>query len=326
MAKYNCEKCGKYFFQKARYNAHMNITNTCITEKNKEDIVDNMIEKDANDVREQGLDKFYTIPSYSKKCINKVFELYDISQWDLIIEPSAGNGSFLNQIPSDKKIGIDISPDNNSIIKQDFFAYYPEVEQSKILVIGNPPYGRVSSKAIKFFNHAAQWANVIAFIIPRTFRRASVQNKLNEMFHLIYDEDVSTKPCCFTPPIMVKCCYQIWERKLTKRENIMLSTKHDDWDFIAFGPNDDKGQPTPPNGCDFAIRAYGGKVGEIKKNDLHTLRPKSWHWIKCKIDKNELINRFNKLDYSNSLNTARQNSMGRGELVSLYSDFINSML
>ena len=49
-------------------------------------------------VREEGLDKFYTIPSYSKKCIDKVFELYDISKWDLIIEPSAGDGSFLNQI------------------------------------------------------------------------------------------------------------------------------------------------------------------------------------------------------------------------------------
>jgi len=47
---------------------------------------------------------------------------------------------------------------------------------------------------------------------------------------------------------------------------------------------------------------------------------------KSNIEKKELISRFNKLDYSNSLNTARQNSMGRGELVSLYTDFINSKL
>jgi hypothetical protein len=32
------------------------------------------------------------------------------------------------------------------------------------------------------------------------------------------------------------------------------------------------------------------------------------------------------LDYSNSLNTARQNSMGRGELVGLYLDFVNAKL
>ena len=45
--------------------------------------------KDVKDVREQGLDKFYTLPSYSKHCINKVFELYDKSDFHLIIEPSA---------------------------------------------------------------------------------------------------------------------------------------------------------------------------------------------------------------------------------------------
>ena len=74
------------------------------------------------------------------------------------------------------------------------------------------------------------------------------------------------------------------------------------------------------------MRAYGGKIGEIIINDLNNLRPKSFHWIKSIIDKKELINRLNQLDYSNSLNTARQNSMGKAELVKLYSDFINSKI
>lgn len=97
--------------------------------------------------------------------------------------------------------------------------------------------------------------------------------------------------------------------------------------FLPFGSIDDKGQPTPPDGADFAIRAYGGKCGEIKDDihELKTLRPKSWHWIKCKINKDVLISRFNMMDYSNSLNTARQNSMGKGELVALYNDYINDV-
>ena len=40
------------------------------------------------------LDKFYTIPSISKKCIDTVFNLFDKDSFDFIIEPSAGNGSF----------------------------------------------------------------------------------------------------------------------------------------------------------------------------------------------------------------------------------------
>lgn len=275
-------------------------------------------------VRDEGFDKFYTLPLYSKKCIDKVFEIYNISDWDLIVEPSAGNGSFLNQIPSDNKIGIDICPEQPNIIEQDFLTYYPPINKTNILVIGNPPFGRVSSMAIKFFNHSAKWANVIAFIIPRTFRKISVQNKLNDLFHLVYDEELPNNPCCFSPAMSVKCCFQIWEKKTSKREIINLPKSHNHWEFLAFGPLDDKHQPTPPNDADFAMRAYGGKIGEIKLNNLDELRPKSWHWIKSKINKKELISRFNQLDYSNSLNTARQNSMGRGELVSLYTEFINS--
>ena len=244
--------------------------------------------------------------------------MYGTDGWDLIVEPSAGNGSFLNQIPGDNKVGIDISPEHPTIIKQNFFDFYPPTDKPKILVIGNPPFGKISSLAVKFFNHAAQWANMIAFIIPRTFRRTSVQNKLNEMFHLVYDEEVLTKPCCFSPPMMVKCCFQIWEKKSTKREFVVLSTKHPDWDFLPFGPIDGNGQPTPPVGADFAMRAYGGNIGEIKNNGLAELRPKSWHWIKSNINQTDLIARFNLLDYSISKDTARQNSMGRGELVRLY--------
>lgn len=286
-------------------------------------------------VRKDGLDKFYTLPSFSKKCIDKVFEYYDITDFDLIIEPSAGNGSFLNHLEqmnssvptvedrqqvlkAVKKIGLDILPEHPNILQYDFFDYQPPVEAKKILVIGNPPFGKVSSIAVRFFNHAANWASVIAFIIPRTFRRPSIQNKLQSQFHLLYDMDVPQNPCCFTPKMMVKCCFQIWEKRSELRLIIELPKVHPDWTFLSFGPNDEKNQPTPPIHADFAIRAYGGKIGEIQEHDLMLLRPKSWHWIKSNIDTQELISRFRQLDYSNSTNTARQNSMGRGELVQAY--------
>jgi hypothetical protein len=272
-------------------------------------------------VREAGLDKFYTIPSVSEKCLSSIGSRYKWSDWDIVIEPSAGNGSFLTQIPTAKKLGIDISPDHADIIKQDFLTYSPpQYPNGKILVVGNPPFGRVSSLAIKFFNHASQWADVIAFIIPRTFRRVSVQNKLNANFHLVLDEEIPMEPCSFSPPMKVKCCFQIWEKRDTQRPIIKLSTIHDDWDFLGLGPKDAKGQPTPPDGADFAIRAYGGKCGEIVDTGLEQLRPKSWHWIKAKIDKNTLMDRFTSLDYTLSLDTARQNSIGMGELVGIYSD------
>lgn len=273
--------------------------------------------KEAGQVRKDGFDKFYTISSVVERCISIIGDHFDWNIWDQVVEPSAGNGSFLLKIPTDKKIGLDVLPEHEDIIKQDFLKFEPSIS-GKILVIGNPPFGKISSLAIKFFNHSAGWCDVIAFIVPRTFRRISVQNKLDEKFHLIYDEDIGTKPCAFEPPMMAKCCFQIWEKREIKRIKTTLEMHHVDWEFLPFGEKDSKSQPTPPSGADFALRAYGGKCGEIKRSDLNILRPKSWHWIKSNIDIDELIDRFQKLDYSISTDTARQNSIGRGELVSLY--------
>lgn len=274
----------------------------------------------ATTVRQAGLDKFYTIPEISVKCLDRISSMYDWDEWNLVIEPSAGDGSFLTRIPTDKKIGIDISPEHVDIITQDFLTYNPPENTGKILVVGNPPFGRVSSLAIKFFNHASNWADVIAFIIPRTFRRVSVQNKLNPHFHLKFDEDIPISPCSFSPPMMAKCCFQVWERKTTPRTIRELSTAHGDWEFLGFGPKDNNDQPTPPSGADFAIRAYGGRCGEIVSVKLDKLRPKSWHWIKSNINIETLMDRFQTLDYTISFDTARQNSIGRGELVKLYSE------
>jgi hypothetical protein len=279
----------------------------------------------AAEVRIQGFDKFYTIPSIVDICINSLTTLYDWTTWSLVVEPSAGSGNFYNKIPINNKIGLDIMPENLNIIQKDFFTYEPELDlQSNILTIGNPPFGKISSLAIKFFNHAAKWSNVIAFIIPKTFRKISVQNRLDNKFHLIHDEDIPSKPCSFDPPMSVKCCFQIWKKSNLIRENIILETSHEDWTFLSYGPLDDNGQPTPPNGADFALRAYGGKCGYIQVDRLTNLRPKSWHFIKANIEVQTLINRFELLDYSNSQNTARQNSIGRGELVTLYSNKYNS--
>jgi len=348
MVKYGCATCGKSFTQKGHYDIHQNRKRPC----KKDDTLDKLVEQKVQEalaktnsnvakidttntiimqsnemidnkqiieqVREAGLDKFYTIPAISEKCLNTIGSKYDWKKWDLVVEPSAGNGSFLLKIPTAKKVGIDISPEHADIIKKDFFEYNPPA-LNNILVVGNPPFGRVSSLAVRFFNHSAEWCNVIAFIIPKTFRRVSIQNRLHKKFHLVHDDEISSVPCAFSPPMQVKCCFQIWEKRVEYRELVKLSTKHPDWDFLPYGPLD-KGQPTPPTGADFAILAYGGICGRIVTTDLHTLKPKSWHWIKSKIAVTELINRFNSLDYSLSKDTARQNSIGRGELVKLYSE------
>lgn len=343
MVHYGCATCGKSFTQKGHYEIHQNRKRPC----KKDDTIEKLVEQKVQEalakfdttntivsqstgmpvntptteqVREAGLDKFYTIPAISEKCLSTVGMKYDWKKWDLVVEPSAGNGSFLSIIPTAKKVGIDISPEHKDILKKDFFEFTPPSGLTNILVVGNPPFGRVSSLAVKFFNHSAEWCSVIAFIIPKTFRRVSLQNRLHRKFHLVHDNEIPSDPCSFNPPMQVKCCFQIWEKRADDRAIVKLSTKHADWEFLPYGPLDTKGQPTPPKGADFVVLAYGGKCGSIVTTGLHALRPKSWHWIKANISVPLLIERFGSLDYSLSKDTARQNSIGRGELIKLYSE------
>ena len=67
------------------------------------------------------LDKYYTLPEISKYCIEKTFEILKGEEISEIIEPSAGAGSFSNQI--ENCIAYDIKPEGENIIEQDFFNF-----------------------------------------------------------------------------------------------------------------------------------------------------------------------------------------------------------
>jgi|LauGreDrversion4_2_1035121.scaffolds.fasta_scaffold21154_3 hypothetical protein len=275
------------------------------------------IDTDINNLyANNNIDKFYTNIHIVHDCLNQFKLFYNINNFDLVIEPSAGSGNFLLNITNLNKIGLDIKPEHNSIIKQDFFDYMPNTHIYKnILTIGNPPFGKVCSLAIKFFNHAALFSNIIAFIIPRSFRKISIQNKLNTKFILIYDNDISTKSDTFTPSVNVKCCFQIWIRNDSERIINKSQVKHNDWKFLNSNKED-------IHKADFAIRAYGGKCGEIIENicinSFKNLNKRGWHFIKSNISKDILISRLKSLNYDLSKNTARQNSLGKAELIDLY--------
>lgn len=264
------------------------------------------------------LDQFYTNEDVAICLWNTLQKNIDISVYDYILEPSAGTGSFFRLLPESKRIGLDIQPKFEGIEEMNYFDFSPEKE-AIYLVLGNPPFGKISSTAVKFFNKSASFAHCIAFIVPRTFKRVSIQNQLNLNFDLVYSEDLPTTPCCFTPKMSAKCCFQIWTKNMCPRKIVIYDTTHSHFTFVKHGPKDKNNQPTPPTEhTDFVIKAYGSNCGEIKDSYLHTLRPKSWHWIKSNIDIETLKNRFKTLDYSMSKDTVRQDSLGQQELIHLY--------
>jgi 16S rRNA A1518/A1519 N6-dimethyltransferase RsmA/KsgA/DIM1 with predicted DNA glycosylase/AP lyase activity len=143
----------------------------------------------------------------------------NISKDDLIIEPSAGNGSFIENI---KKITknykfYDLEPENKEIIKQDFLNFdFVELKQKykNIHIVGNPPFGRQASLAIKFIKKCCLFSNSISFILPKSFKKDSMKKHFLKNFHLIYEIDLLENSFLVNNiDSDVPCVFQIWQYK-----------------------------------------------------------------------------------------------------------------
>ena len=156
-----------------------------------------------------GLDKFYTKPEVAKECYDFLISKYDIKD-KKFLEPSAGNGSFLPFLKD--YIALDIKPENDDIIEQDFLLYETEIDN--FITIGNPPFGSRYKLVIQFFNKASEFSDIIAFIVPVSFMKWSVQKTLNSNFALT--DYFYLEPESFTSneePFSVRTVFQIWVKK-----------------------------------------------------------------------------------------------------------------
>ena len=251
------------------------------------------------------LDQYYTDPSIASFCLNIVSRHHIITNYQCI-EPSAGTGSFFNLLPNGS-LGFDLDPRAAGIIKSDFFdVVISGDEYDPILTIGNPPFGKNSSLAVRFFNHAAQFSQVIAFIVPRTFRKPSIQNRLDQAFSLIDEETLPKNSFVFEgQPYDVPCIFQIWERLAEERQLITTMTQHPDFEF------------TTSQNADFAIQRVGVNAGTIK-TDL-SVSKQSHYFVKSLVTGVEDIMRG--IDFARvKHDTAGNPSISKHEVIVLYSE------
>ena len=234
-------------------------------------------------------------------------------QHTCIIEPSAGAGAFLRKLPLGS-IGYDVEPKAPGIIQGDFLTM-PLPADGALLVIGNPPFGKNASMAIRFFNHAAQAADVVAFIVPLTFQKVSVQKRLDLSFHLLDEMPVPKDAFIFEGKRKhVPSVFQIWVRSSSPRQKLVLPTSHPDFAFLA-GPRIVK--------ADFAIQRVGANAGRVHHN--LQAKPAAHYFIKAAPGIFDLETVMKKLDFKQAAQRSSGNpSLAKTELVQLYAQFRNS--
>ena len=253
----------------------------------------NSFKKGSHPKQKHDLDKIYTKPSQALKLISEL----NLPDFDIIFEPSAGNGSFSNQIKN--CIAIDIDPEQLNIKKENFLTSNYNFDNKKVLVIGNPPFGKQNSLAIKFFNKASLFANTIAFILPKTFKKDSIKDKLNLNFHLIKQINIYETFLLNGKDFNVPCLFQIWEKQNIKRKKtVKLIPKS--FGFVKYEDNPD-----------YAIRRVGVNAGKIVDDYKNT--SKSSHYYVITDDKN-FKDRVGKIKWGHD-NTVGPRSISKNELI-----------
>lgn len=272
--------------------------------------------KQNTGLKRDTIDKYYTNIHIVEDCKVQIKKYINIKENDLIIEPSAGNGSFIQII---KELGknykfYDSMPENDEITKQDFLLLdNDEIKESykKIHIIGNPPFGRQSSLAIQFVKKCCKIANAISFILPKSFKKDSNKAKFNNFFHLIYEKDLPENSFSVGGEVCdVPCVFQIWKKKKIERM-IPNKLKPNNFKFV------DK---TEEHDISFRrVGVYAGKIDD--KTDNKSIQ--SHYFIKFtnnkSIDENiKLLEKIN-FDFNNAVGPK---SISKQELIKEFNKYI----
>lgn len=253
------------------------------------------------------IDKFYTKKEITQYIIDLFKQYISIKNDDLIIEPSAGNGSFIDAIKSltcNYKF-YDLEPEHDEIVKQDYLLYNTNnTNTQKIHILGNPPFGRQSSLAIKFIKKSCEFCASIAFILPKSFKKDSLKKTFPLNFHLLFEMDLPEKSFLVNnKEHHVPCIFQIWEKKTYNRE---VSAKLEPRNFIFVTKTEN------PN---ISFRRVGVNAGTIDINSSNK-SIQSHYFIRFtninSLEKNiELLNTI-VYDFNN---TVGPKSIGKQELI-----------
>ncbi len=260
------------------------------------------------------LDQHFTEKELAINLLNLLNDLYPLSSFNRLIEPSAGGGSFSTEMRElhSNVDAYDIDPKLDYIIEHDFLTA-PINETGSTATVGNPPFGYRAQTAIYFFNKAAKFSSVIAMIVPKSFRKSYVINQLDSGFHLV--KDIGLDIGSFETTTNVRTCFQIWERRMISRKKIT----HDksSLDFKVVG----QGKKFKAENADFAIRRTGWKnTGETK--DIKDALPiTQFIFVKALgIDSDQLRKRFDQMPLTCAMNTAMAPTFTVGELYDEYNN------
>lgn len=173
------------------------------------------------------------------------------------IEPAGGTGNFiqvLQRFGVSEVISYDIEPHHRNVIRGNFLDQTPSTNNA--VSVGNPPFGRNNALSVPFFNHCSKFSEYICFIVPKSWRKWSVSNRLARNFHLIDDYELSinyvdVEGTQLSNKSVLRTIVQTWERREAARTLMLV---------------EDRGLITraKPDTADVSLTIFGYSCGTVK--------------------------------------------------------------
>lgn len=284
--------------------------------------------QDTGKFRINTKDQFYTDTNVAKKCITQIISSiksmgsHHTPSSYLWVEPSAGNGSFLHNIPNTyTKIGLDIDPKSPDVVCHDFLQWTPPQDNTKpILIFGNPPFGSQSTLAKAFITRSCNFATIIAFILPKSFVKPSMYRAFDPLFHCIHSSNIGEDAFVLvdsTTKHNVPCVFQIWVKGTNPRP-VEEKTAENGFHYV---------KATDP--YDVAFRRVGVYAGKcyINNDDGAKYSHQSHHFLKFdeKYEKNidQIVERINVHKFPS--NTVGPRSLSKTEINLVINDILGGL-
>lgn len=207
--------------------------------------------------RVTGKEQYYTPESLAKKLLLTVEEKLGPLAGMKILEPAGGTGSFIEAAKAlgvSELISFDIEPLHPEVADGDFLEQ--DLDLTGAITISNPPFGRNNALSIPFFNKASKHSDAICFIVPRSWRKWSVTNRLDPNFELVHDEDISidyvnSSGLEISTKTRLATCFQIWKRSSIPRQLVFVK----DMNVV---------EKTSPEDADVALTIFGYGCGKLR--------------------------------------------------------------
>jgi predicted RNA methylase len=207
--------------------------------------------------RVTGKEQYYTPKPLAIELVARIEKALGPLAGKTVLEPAGGTGVFVEAVQAKgvtSVISFDIEPLHELVSVGDFLEQ--EIKESNLITISNPPFGRNNSLSIPFFNYAAKVSDAICFIVPRSWRKWSVTNRLDLGFEIVLDLDIDIDYVdADGRPLSNKnhlaTCFQIWKKADVPRSLVRVI---------------DKGiiEKVSPEKADVSLTIFGYGCGKVK--------------------------------------------------------------